>query len=124
MLARRQGRSVSELLDKLPPRHTASDRLKAFPGSLSQARIAALRDGGAAAIEAVFGALSLGGLTEIDETDGLRMTFASGEVVHLRASGNAPELRCYNEADDPERVRQLNHDCMALLEGWREDGAG
>jgi phosphomannomutase len=34
----------------------------------------------------------------IDETDGLRMTLADGRIVHLRPSGNAPELRFYAEA--------------------------
>lgn len=120
LLARRQGRTVSELLDDLPARYTASDRLKAFPSALSQARIAALREAGAEGMAAAFEGLSLGSLEALDETDGLRMTFANGEVVHLRASGNAPELRCYNEAGDPERVRRLNQACMALLEGWRE----
>ena len=35
----------------------------------------------------------------MDLTDGLRARFADGSVVHLRASGNAPEFRCYVEAD-------------------------
>jgi phosphomannomutase len=51
----------------------------------------------------------------VDETDGLRITFNSGEVVHLRASGNAPELRCYNEADSAERVAAMNRRCMEIL---------
>ncbi|HEX7622341.1 MAG TPA: hypothetical protein VF400_02140 [Anaeromyxobacteraceae bacterium] len=39
--------------------------------------------------------------------DGLRVTLASGDIVHLRPSGNAPELRCYGEADSPERAAEL-----------------
>jgi len=120
MLARRQGRTVSELLLGLPPRFTFSDRLKEFPTALSRERINALIDGGEESIAAVFESLSLGPLDEIDRTDGLRMTFKSGEVVHLRPSGNAPELRCYNEADSEERARELNAACMALLETWRK----
>ena len=38
----------------------------------------------------------------MDTTDGLRMTLADGRIVHLRPSGNAPELRCYAEADSVE----------------------
>ena len=120
MLARRQGRKVSELLADLPPRFTASGRLKDFPTSLSQERIASLVDGGEQALEVMFAALSLGQVTAIDQTDGLRVTFDSGEVVHLRPSGNAPELRCYNEAASAERVKALNAACMLVLEGWRE----
>jgi phosphomannomutase len=37
-----------------------------------------------------------------DQTDGLRLSFDSGDVVHLRPSGNAPELRVYTESDTPE----------------------
>lgn len=36
-------------------------------------------------------------------------TFADGDVVHLRASGNAPELRCYAEAAGVDQARAL---CM------------
>ena len=35
---------------------------------------------------------------EVDRTDGLRVTLADGRIVHLRPSGNAPELRFYAEA--------------------------
>ena len=37
--------------------------------------------------------------TDIDRTDGLRMTLVDGRIVHLRPSGNAPELRLYVEAE-------------------------
>ena len=39
------------------------------------------------------------GVAGVDTTDGLRITLADGCIVHLRPSGNAPELRCYAEAD-------------------------
>ncbi|RMG32713.1 MAG: phosphomannomutase [Gammaproteobacteria bacterium] len=122
MLARRQGQSLSELVASLPSRHTASDRLKAFPSQLSQAKIAALAEGGSAMIEETFASLALGPLEAVDRTDGLRLTFANGEIVHLRASGNAPELRCYNEANSADRAAALNRACMILLERWRETG--
>ncbi len=119
MLARRQGRTVSELLADLPQRFTASDRLKEFPPAVSQARISELVEGGVEQVEAVFEHLALGPVDGLDQTDGLRLTFANGEVVHLRASGNAPELRCYNEAGSADRASELNSACMALLESWR-----
>ena len=62
----------------------------------------------------VFGALS-GSCRDIDRTDGVRMTFDSDEVVHLRPSGNAPEFRCYNEAAAPDRAGELNAACMKIL---------
>jgi phosphomannomutase len=117
VLAREQGCPISELSAELPQRFTCSDRLKAFPPELARARIAALTND-PAAIAATFGSW-LGPLADRDSTDGLRMHFANGEIVHLRPSGNAPELRVYTEAAEPERATQLNQRCLRLLEGWR-----
>jgi len=50
---------------------------------------------------------SLGGVAGLDARDGLRVTANNSEVVHFRASGNAPELRVYVEADDPPRAESL-----------------
>ncbi|MCP5086321.1 MAG: phosphomannomutase, partial [Rhodobacteraceae bacterium] len=50
---------------------------------------------------------------------GLRITFESGEIAHLRPSGNAPELRAYTEAGSPERAAEMNRICMQVLAGWR-----
>ena len=43
----------------------------------------------------------------LDETDGVRLSGEDGAVLHYRASGNAPELRCYVEADTNEQARAL-----------------
>lgn len=42
-----------------------------------------------------------------DQTDGLRITLADETIIHLRPSGNAPELRCYTEASSPQQAQQL-----------------
>ncbi len=118
-LAAERGVALSGLAGLLPARFTASDRLTAFPTGRSAARIAALRAGGEAAVAAAFGA-DFGPVASLDETDGLRVTFASGEIAHLRPSGNAPELRCYNEAASPERAAAMNRRCLEILAGWRE----
>ena len=118
---------VSALADSLPPRFTASDRLKDFPTELSRQRLGALQTGNTArdhaAIERAFRGL-FGPVAAVDATDGLRVNFASGEVAHLRPSGNAPELRCYNEADSEERAREMNRACLEILEGWRPPAGG
>ena len=122
MLAKQHGVSVSGLLKQLPPRYTSSDRLKEFSTELSQARIASFNSGDFTqdkrAIEAVFG--QFGQVKGLDCTDGLRITFENEEVVHLRPSGNAPELRCYNEADTEARAAEMNAICMKIMNGWRE----
>ena len=43
----------------------------------------------------------------LDTTDGVRLTGADGSVLHFRASGNAPEFRCYVEAGSEENAAQL-----------------
>ena len=116
-LAQKKKLKISALLDALPPRFTASDRLKDFPTELSQRRIENLADSNAL-IEAEFGDLS-GKVKKTDVTDGLRVTFDNGEIIHLRPSGNAPELRCYNEADTVGRAVELNRACLAKMANWR-----
>jgi phosphomannomutase len=123
LAAREQGRPVSGLLADLPQRFTASDRIKNFPAELSRARLTAMNSGDASrdrdALEAVFGD-AFGPVAGVDHTDGVRVTFASGEIAHLRPSGNAPELRAYTEAESPERAWEMNRVCMEILGGWRQ----
>jgi phosphomannomutase len=47
------------------------------------------------------------------------MNFENSEVIHLRPSGNAPELRCYNEAGSQQRAKEMNKACIEVLEGMR-----
>lgn len=117
ILARRHGLAVSQLGTLLPMRFTASDRLQNFPTELSARHVARLA-AGEDVIVAQFP--MLGPVDHMDQTDGLRITFASGEVLHLRPSGNAPELRCYTEAGTVERAQAMNAECLGLLDSWRE----
>jgi phosphomannomutase len=49
----------------------------------------------------------LGAEASLDTTDGLRISLEDGGIVHLRPSGNAPELRLYTEAQSPEAAQRL-----------------
>lgn len=49
----------------------------------------------------------LGPVSRINYTDGVRITFASGEVAHLRPSGNADEFRIYAAADTLDRCEEI-----------------
>mgnify|MGYP000884342077 CR=1 FL=1 len=87
--------------------------MQAVPTELSRAMIVRLeRDTG---LTARLMAPGGGNVVAVDMTDGLRITFASSEILHLRPSGNAPELRCYTEADDEVRARALCDKCLAWL---------
>jgi phosphomannomutase len=48
-----------------------------------------------------------GPVSRINYTDGVRITFASGEVAHLRPSGNADEFRFYASADSLARCEEI-----------------
>jgi phosphomannomutase len=109
-MAREQGYKLSQLSKDLPARYTASDRLQNFAPATSRALIASLLD--SPVLLAATLAPQAGTVLGIDQTDGLRVTFASGDIVHLRPSGNAPELRCYAEADTPERAKLLCDGCL------------
>lgn len=103
--ARERDVPLSMLAKDLPPRFTASDRIQSCPTASSLAlirRLAAEPE----ALAALLGDLC-GPVAALDQTDGLRVTFQNGEILHLRPSGNAPELRCYAEADSPERAVAL-----------------
>jgi phosphomannomutase len=51
----------------------------------------------------------------VDLTDGLRMTLDSQDIIHLRPSGNAPELRCYCEAATPESAELMTQMVLARI---------
>jgi len=105
---------LSHLATALPPRFTASDRLKNYPTERSRALIDSLITGGTPVMERMFGELC-GTVASVDTTDGLRMSFENGEIIHLRPSGNAPEFRCYNEASTEARAAELNRACLDRL---------
>jgi phosphomannomutase len=119
VLARAQaaGAGLSTIEARLPARFTASDRLEHVDRAASAAHLAEIIRAGPAGVVAKLGP-ELGPVEAIDDTDGVRVTFASGEIVHLRPSGNAPELRCYAEADDPARAQQLVAHALEHVRGW------
>ena len=123
MLSIEKGKVVSELANDLPPRFTASNRLKDFPTEMSNEKIGTMNtsdfEKDKVSVASCFGDL-VPELKSIDDTDGARFTFANEDVIHLRPSGNAPELRCYTESSTEEQALSLNEKCIALLEGWRE----
>jgi len=89
--------AISSLVNTLPHRFTHSDRIQNFPTEKSQLIISQ----GKVAPENLLALLGFENIDikTVDETDGLRITLKDGVIVHLRPSGNAPELRCYAEAE-------------------------
>jgi phosphomannomutase len=97
LLAAADESSISSLVSSLPRRFTDSNRLQNFATEKSQQIIAE----GKKEPERLLAKLGFNNavITSVDETDGLRITLTDKRIVHLRPSGNAPEFRCYVEAE-------------------------
>ncbi len=114
VMARREGRTISELVASLPARFTASDRLEEIGQDRSGPLLAGLAADEASRRDFLAG-LGLAPAGVPDVSDGVRMGLEGDEILHLRPSGNAPELRCYAEAATPERARALVAQTLARL---------
>jgi phosphomannomutase len=113
-LTREKG--LSAALIKLPSRFTHSNRIKANSAAFMQK-----------AISEPLWLLEVLGLAadmrvDIDLTDGIRIQLADHNIIHLPASANAPELRCYAEAGSQQEAKKLvgNILCLAkdIMNSW------
>lgn len=95
---------LAKLVDGLDAGFTAAHRLKDVSAAESGAFLARLAE------EETFRRdvfAPVGDIGAVDRLDGVRITLVSGETVHYRASGNAPELRCYVESASAEAAERL-----------------
>lgn len=113
-LVKQTSRPLSRIVEALPPRYTASNRLQSFAADLSSNLLAKLSQD--LNLAALIMAPESGAIEEVDLLDGLRVTFENGDIVHLRASGNAPELRCYAEASLAETAKLLCDNCLLRIQ--------
>jgi len=56
-------------------------------------------------------------IAKLNYLDGARVTFDNGDVVHVRPSGNADELRVYAVADSPQRAEDIASFAIAEPDG-------
>tara|TARA_R110001606_G_scaffold178752_1_gene325436 strand:+ start:20565 stop:21980 length:1416 start_codon:yes stop_codon:yes gene_type:complete len=96
---------LSSLLVSLPQRFTASGRIQQVPTAWSNTFLAKASLLPASLLTDLN--LATRKIESLNQTDGLRMTFADGDIVHLRPSGNAPELRCYAESTNQTAAQLL-----------------
>lgn len=101
---------ISSLVEGLPQRFTYSDRIQNFATSKSQSII----ERGKKEPERLLAHLGFNNvnINIIDHTDGLRITLSNDLILHLRSSGNAPELRCYVEASCCIKAREVVVDTL------------
>ena len=101
---------VSDLLQSLPSTYTHSDRIANFKEDTSLRLFAKVEED-----PEIFAKIMGGPTSEVldhNKLDGLRITFKNKEVVHLRRSGNAPELRCYTETSSILKSEKLCKDVL------------
>lgn len=107
--------NISTQVKQLPQRFTASDRIKNFAREDSLALIEK-GQGDPSALLALLGFVERK-VEFINTTDGLRLNLDNGDVVHLRPSGNAPELRCYVESTDKALAENYVTQVLSIVKG-------
>jgi phosphomannomutase len=110
--ARAAGVTIAEIAAALPPCFTAADRLQGVDQNRSELFLKQMKQD--AGYRAAFFA-SMPPEVAVDNKDGLRVTFRGGDVVHLRPSGNAPEFRCYTEANTHQAAVTLLETHLSAL---------
>ena len=106
-------RPISKLPDELPTRFTHSDRIQEFSLENSQDLLTQrLVDDGRMISLLLPSAKSV---VDKNLVDGLRVTFDTGEILHIRPSGNAPELRCYSESSSITRAKELCDEALGRI---------
>jgi phosphomannomutase len=95
---------ISALVTKLPKRYTYSDRIQNFPTTKSKKIITKAKQ----EPESLLKKLGFSNIVinQVNVTDGLRLALSNGCFIHLRPSGNSPELRCYAEAESEQVARE------------------
>jgi len=106
--AQERGGSLSELIATLPRRFSRSALLRNFPRETGQRLVQLMTAADAAQLQPFFNAGDgFSGISGIDHTDGVRISFANGDVAHFRPSGNADEFRIYAVADSQSRANAI-----------------
>lgn len=115
-----QNKTISQLFAEYPKRYTQAGMLDDFPQADSDKITKLLQDSEQAkkAIrEVTAGAEGYVELDRIDTTDGARMIFVNNDIMHIRSSGNAPQLRVYSNADSQARADDIVHQSIQEPDG-------
>lgn len=103
----------AELTQKLPQTYTSSVLVKNCPIETSAKILEKVKSNTESTIQTI-----LGGSVQtasVNTLDGVRITSNTGEVVHFRPSGNAPEFRCYVESKNQTRADQVSHTAKEFI---------
>lgn len=111
------GKPLSEIAADFHFRFALSDRLQNIPQEKSLAFLSLLKND-----------MTRSELFQMDDPvirseiiDGVKLFFHSGNAIHYRASGNAPELRCYVEASDQSQAETLLETGLSIARNATKD---
>lgn len=118
-LASKRDCKLSTMQKHYGMKHTAAGRIEDFPFAWSEKLMRFLKKA-----ENLPGFLAdIGDVDSTDSTDGVRAKLSNGRIVHFRASGNAPEMRCYVEAESEEAATTLLSSSLHIVRRWeRQEG--
>lgn len=127
-------KSLSEIVDKLPPRYTSSILVKNCAPSISEILLKELSLNPNRLLQKILTFPTENSLNfersskdmvnsdfsinEINSLDGIRFTLANKDILHFRPSGNAPEFRCYTESNTQEQADLLAKKSLNFLQSW------
>ncbi|SBS25753.1 Phosphoglucosamine mutase [Marinomonas aquimarina] len=99
---------LSSLSNILPKRYSASSRIQNVDQEICRQLLENLvaPDAWPALLAAIQPCHALQ-IATINTLDGVRATLTNGDILHLRASGNANELRIYSESNTIQRANQV-----------------
>lgn len=117
--AKTSHRKISDMRKEISLRFTDAGHIQDFPSDTGLSLIKKLfgddnEENNLKNAKDMFGGLC-GTPQKINRLDGARIIFQNGEIIHIRPSGNAPELRCYVEADSPQRAAHLKEETLKKL---------
>ncbi|TPW27113.1 phosphomannomutase [Martelella alba] len=93
----------------------AADRIKDFAQERSVALMGYLRS----SVDHLATFLApVGQVATTSDIDGLRVTLTNGRIIHFRPSGNAPEMRCYVEAETDTAAQALLQQGLSLIAAY------
>lgn len=98
------------LLEELPCRFTASSRITNFDPDRSRRLLINAKKNPELFVEKL--GFTSDSISCVNFTDGFRVQFKDLDIIHIRASGNAPELRCYAESRSNLRAEELVYECL------------
>lgn len=90
--------TIYEHVKLLPARYTLSDRVQGYSKEKSENLIKLGLENPDLLLRKI--KITDVKTERINNLDGLRLHLNSGDIIHFRPSGNAPELRCYVEASE------------------------